>query len=40
MTAAEARAQADAQIQYETEHDQGPLELPVVPPGQEVRRPL
>lgn len=32
MTAAEARASADLQILADTDHDHGPLTLPVVPP--------
>ena len=32
MTAAEARAQADMTVWADTDHDQGPLDLPVVPP--------
>lgn len=40
MTAAEARAQADMTISAETDHDQGPITLPVVPPDRlpEFRR--
>ena len=40
MTVAEAHASADLQIMADTDHDQGPLDLPVVPPDRlpEFRR--
>ena len=36
MTAAEARAQADMTLTAETDHDQGPISLPVVPPDRMI----